>query len=155
MTRVYCYNDDCVYCDADTKMCCRDIISIGDGIDYACDEYRCYLDTEEYGEEFYALVGKRRKPQGREKRYGKRIEYNGRVFYSQEKIRDDTFLFVTDAKTGLAVKFYYIKENWDKFIELANKQRDIELYPLIEMGDDGEYHVVEEGKDDGSERKAD
>lgn len=155
MTRVYCYNDDCVYCDADTNMCCRDIISVGDGIDYACDEYLCYLDTEEYGEEFYALVGNRGKAVGREKRKGKKIKYNGREFFSREKECIALPFSVTDAKTGMLVRFDYVKNNWDKFIEIVNKQPNIETFPAVEKGADGEYHIVEEGKDDGSERKAD
>ena len=152
MTRVLCSNDDCIHCDVKTSHCNKGCILVSEGYFGGCSEYYHYLDTKEYNEEFYVLVGKRRKPQGREKRFGKKIEYNGRVFYSQEKVRDDMTCVVTDAKTGLAVKLYQIKENWEKFIELADKQPDIETFPVVVKGDDGEYHVVEEGKDDGSER---
>lgn len=155
MTKVYCCNDDCIHCDADNKTCCLSMIVIGDGIEYGCEDYKCYLDTKEYSEEFYALVGKRGKPIGREKRHGKKIEYNGRVFYAQSKVSHDKYFSVTDAKTGLAVNYNYVLDNWNKFIECADKQADIESFPVVVNCDDGEYHVVEEGKDDGSERKAD
>ena len=144
MTRVYCYNDDCIHCDADTKICACACISVGENESYGCNEYQCYLDTEEYGEDFYALVGKRGKVIGREKRKGKKIEYNGRIFYAREKVTENpnTWVNVTDAKTGLLVRLYYVKDHWDKFIELADKQPDIESFPLVEMGEDGNYHVI-------------
>lgn len=145
MTSVYCYNYDCTHNDCDTGMCCLGMISVEGAAYNGCNDYECYLDTKEYREEFYVLVGKRGKPSGREKRYGKKIEYNGRVFYSESKLRRDNHISVTDAKTGLAVNYAYALDQWDKFIELADKQPDIESFPVVTMGNDGEYHVVEEG----------
>lgn len=145
MTLVYCYNDDCIHCDVNSSICCLDMISVGDNDNCGCDNYKCYLETEEYSEEFYALVGKKGKPIGREKRHGKKIEYNGRVFYTQSKVSHDNSFLVTDAKTGLAVFYNFALNNWDKFIEVADKQTNIESFPIIELGKDNEFHEVEKG----------
>ena len=125
------------------------MIVVGYGYKFGCEDYESYLDTKEYGEEFYALVGKKGKPIGREKRKGKKIGYNGRVFFAQEKMCAGDRFYVTDAKTGLLVQFYQVKNKWDKFIESANKQANIESFPVVVKGDDGEYHEVKGGESDG------
>lgn len=146
MTRVYCHNDDCAHCDVDTKMCRADVIYVGCDNESGCNQYLFYLDAKEYGEEFYVLVGKRNKPIGREKCKGKRIEYNGRVFYTREKENDMAQFGVTDAKTGLLVRFAIVRDEWDKFVEAADKHPAIESFPVVEKGDDGEFHVVKGGE---------
>ena len=147
MTRVYCYNDDCVHCDSDTKVCCLGIISVEGAAYNGCNDYTCYFSTKEYSEEFYVLIGKRDEkkryiPIGREKRYGKKLEYNGRTFYTQDKIRANDEFDVTDAKTGLLVGFAKIKGAWGKFVEESNKRPNIETFPVVERGADGKFHVV-------------
>lgn len=151
MTRVYCYNYDCSHCDSETALCCLGMISVEGAAYNGCNDYECYLDSKEYREEFYVLVGNRDDekkcyiPIGREKRYGKKIEYNGRTFYTQSKIRANDEFDVTDAKTGLLVAFDKVKKRWEEFVEKADEQPAIESFPVTEKGADGRYHLVEEG----------
>ena len=146
MTRVYCYNYDCTHCDSETCECCLGMISVEGAAYNGCNDYECYLDSKEYREEFFALVGNRGKVAGREKRYGKKIGYNGRTFYTRDKIRANDNFNVTDAKTGLLVGFDRVKSMWDKFIEAADKESDIESFPVVELGADGRYHLVDKGE---------
>lgn len=147
MTRVYCTNYDCMYCEGDSQICCASMIVIGDDKIYGCENYRSYLDTTEYNEEFYKLIGEKGKPIGRERSYGKKIVYNDRIFYTTEKSLNNTWAFLTDAKTGLGVKYQQLEEKWDKFLELISKQPDIETFPIIVKDSSGKWQRVEGGAD--------
>jgi hypothetical protein len=75
--------------------------------------------------------------------YGKKIELNGRVFFTQQKIMDDESHIVTDKRTGLLVRsIAWLKDNWDRFLELEKKAVDVDTLPLAEKRG-GKYYIKE------------
>lgn len=89
MTKVYCYNDDCVYLDTCSGLCNAGMVSIGEGFEGGCETFEPYYNNAEYGEKFFIAVGERGKASMKAVRYGKRIEYNGRTFYTTDRVTDD------------------------------------------------------------------
>lgn len=116
MTRVYCTLTECVHNDG--CMCERDVISIGEDYVMGCDDYEDYLDSEDYQTEFFIRVMAADKKIARAKRKGKRIEYNGYVFYTEDK--ESPEMSVTEEMTGLRIgRFRMLKDakNWNLFVE--------------------------------------
>lgn len=145
MTKVYCYNNDCVYLDTCSGLCNAGVVSIGDGFEGGCDTFVPYYNNAEYGEKFFIAVGERGKASMKAVRYGKRIEYNGRTFYTTDRITDDGIYGLTDKRTGLYVaKMYQLEGRWERFLELEKNLPDVESYPLAEYDKSGKYKIVEE-----------
>lgn len=129
MTKVYCSNYDCKHCD--TEGCCTlDIVAVGDDYEYGCDDYSAYYDSPEYGEKYYKAVFTVDKVKAKAEAYGKKIEYNGRTFYTGDKVTEDDDFFVTDERTGLAIKFSYLKKHWVTYLEVEKQYPDVDTLPL-------------------------
>jgi hypothetical protein len=76
--------------------------------------------------------------------YGKRIEYNGRVFFTSDRITEDGDYTLTDAETGCAAGAYKkLEQRFDKLCELAKSFPNVNTFPLVEW-DNGGYVLVEE-----------
>jgi hypothetical protein len=105
-----------------------------------------FLDTEDYRYKFYKAVKTDDKKIAKAVDFGKRIELNGRVFFTKDKIMEDESHTVTDKRTGLLVRsIAWLKENWEKFLELEKKVADVDSLPYaVEQG--GKYHIIEEQK---------
>lgn len=144
MTRVICSNYDCLHCDKHSYHCQKDIVAVGDDYEFGCEDYLSFLDSEEYGETFFKAVKTKDGKIGRAKENGKKIEYNGRAFYTRNEVTDDESYSITDGRTGLLVaNLAWIKDNWEKFLEYEKKFPDIESYPLAVEVCDG-YMLAED-----------
>lgn len=147
MSKVWCNNRDCVWCDG--IQCCAEQICIDDSYEYGCETYLDYRDTDEYLEEYYKCVKTIKELTEGEiyvakaKAYGKRIEYNGYVFYTESHPRTDE-TFVTEERTG-----YYLgsleqlktdENRWKTFEQRAKEIPSVDTLPLAEW--DGQRHYV-------------
>lgn len=65
-----------------------------------CENYEYYQDS--YTDSFWKALIKDGKPYRRLEK-GKKIEYNGYVFYTDEKITDDEDYCLTEERTGMGV----------------------------------------------------
>ena len=66
---------------------------------------------------------------------GKKIEYNGYVFYTEEKITDDETYCLTEERTGInAGEFIRLKDQkrWESFLERVGTYPDVSTYPIEE-----------------------
>lgn len=128
MVSVVCFCDDCKWCTENGE-CNRGAITIAP--DYECECFESYL--EDYKETFYIAFSKDGIPHRRLETNGKKIEYKGYVFYTQDKITDSGNYFLTEARTGYSVgKFAYLEERWDKFLERIGTYPDVSTYPIEE-----------------------
>lgn len=130
MVEVACYQCDCVYCK--DGWCRSRSITINEG--YECETFSSYEETEEYQAPFYkAIKGEDGKPY-KGLAHGKRIEYNGYVFYTQDRVYegDDTYN-VTEERTGYScgmfAKLTY-DDKWEKFVQIEKTLPDVTSYPL-------------------------
>lgn len=131
MTSVVCFCDDCKWC-AENGECNRGTITINE--DYECDGFESYL--EDYTESFYQACFKDGQKYRRLATNGKKIEYNGYVFYTEDKITDSGNYLLTEARTGIGVgKFNKLEERWGKFLLLITTYPDISEYPIKESED--------------------
>ena len=143
MTFVSCTNIDCRYCDSSDFHCTKSSISVGDGFDSGCDDLEPYYNSAEYENKYYKCVKTKNDELGRCVCYGKRIEYNGRVFYTSDRITEDGAYKLTDAKTGYnAGEYSKLEQRFDKLCELAKKIPKVVSLPLVEW-DNGGYVIVE------------
>lgn len=142
MTRVICSNYDCLHIDPKSCYCQKDVISVGEDYTYGCDDYISYLDSDEYREKFFKAVRTRDGKKAKAVDYGKKIEYNGRVFYTKDRASDDESYGLTDGRTGLLLRpLAWLKDNYDRFLELEKKEPDVESLPLaVKVG--GKYMLV-------------
>ena len=146
MTSIWCSNTDCRYCDPYTNECKKNRVSVGDDFTYGCDDYESFLDSDEYRKKFWKAVKTADNKVAKAVDYGKKIELNGRVFFTKDKIMEDESHTVTDKRTGLLVRsIAWLKDNWEKFIEHEKKIVDVKSLPLaVEKG--GKYYLVEDQK---------
>ena len=98
-----------------------------------CEDYEHYIDfyTDAFSKA-YLEDGKRYR---RVFLNGKKIEYNGYVFYTQEKITDEETYCLTEERTGIDVgEFRRLKEpsRWKKFVEQIGSYPDVSTYPIVE-----------------------
>lgn len=130
MTSVGCWAYECKWCH--NGWCNRGAITISE--DYECECFESFLDsyTTPYwiacykdGEKYRRLINR-----------GKRIEYSGYVFYTEDKITEDESYRLTEARTGYSVgEFRDIKGRWDKFVEIAATLPDVSTYPIWERSE--------------------
>lgn len=143
MTRVHCYNTDCIYCALNDCSCIKDIVSIGEDYECGCDDYSPYYETEEYNQKYYIAVKADGKPAKAVRYHGKLIEYNGRTFFTADRITDGEYYRLTEKRTGVDVgTFAKLKTRWEKFIELEKQIPDVETLPLAEYDGHGKYKIV-------------
>lgn len=127
MTSIGCWASECEYCEH--GWCQRDMITISD--DLECEDYKSYRGsyTDAYYKACYDEDGKKFR---RLCKHGKKIEYNGYVFYTEDRITTDDFYFVTEERTGYLALFRLIKDRWEKFVEICATLPDVSTYPIEE-----------------------
>ena len=154
MTTVFCNNEDCIHCDDYNYTCKLQSIRIGEDIFAGCEDYESFRYTKEYQTPYYVTV---RAFDGNKEtcakviRHGKQIEYNGYVFYTQDKVTESDFYYVTEKRTGyMCGQFFKLKEKtrWEIFVEKAKKITDVASLPLA-IFKDGNYKIVKE-EDNGA-----
>lgn len=154
MPKIICSNYDCLYCDKYSYQCSKDIVCVGDEYECGCEDYISYLDSEEYQVKFYKAVKTKDGKIAKAADKGKRIEYNGRVFYTREcvatnRLNEDESFTLTEERTGYFIgSFAHLKDRFEKFIEAESKIPDIKNYPLAIWN--GKDYVLAEGADDES-----
>lgn len=140
---VHCFNDECAHYESGACKCSEIFIS-----DEGCDNYVPYTDTLEYGSEYWACVlTEDKRTRGRAKKIGKRIVINDREFFTESDTRrDDEYVCVTDARTGLRCgNLRFLKYNWEKYVAAAEKIESVTSYPLCVYDDTKRAYVIQEG----------
>ena len=126
---VYCDRNECTHNDG--MHCNCESISISDENADICDKYESIYNTSEYQQTYYKRVLTADKKVGALASKGKKIEYNGFVFFTDSLPSDD--IFVTEERTGLGCgSFEKLKmpERWAKFVEIISKETSVNDYPL-------------------------
>ena len=130
MTSVGCWADECNWCE--NGWCKRGEITISE--DWECESFEPYRNfyTDSYwiacckDGEFYRNLVKN----------GKKIEYNGYVFYTKERITKDERYRLTEERTGYDVgEFRHLKGRWDTFLERVGDYPDVMTFPIYESED--------------------
>ena len=126
---VGCWSDECKW--NKHGWCHKDIITIGEDRD--CEDFEDYQDS--YSDSFWKALIHDGKPYQKLVENGKKIEYNGYVFYTESKITDDESYRLTEERTGLDVgEFRKLKESrrWEHFTERVGTFPDVSTYPIEE-----------------------
>jgi hypothetical protein len=98
-----------------------------------CEDYEDYQDS--YTDSFWKAMEKDGKPYRKLVEKGKKIEYNGYVFYTEEKITDDETYCLTEERTGInSGEFIRLKDQrrWEFFLERVGTYPDVSTYPIEE-----------------------
>lgn len=144
MPKIICSNYDCLHCDKYSYHCQKDIVAVGDDYTFGCEDYISYLDSDEYSETFFKAVKTKDGKTARAEEIGKKIEYNGRVFFTTDKVTGDESYTVTEERTGYLIgNFAQLKDCFEKFLEVEKKLPDVKSYPLA-IRDGDKYVLAEE-----------
>ena len=148
MKKVYCTNKDCTGCE--NSVCIRSCILIGEsGMDAVCENYECYSDTKEYQDEYFIAVKAKGGKIAKVKKQGKRIEYKGFVFYTENDFRYPELATVTEERTGFHCGYFQnLIEDcdiWESFIEAAKTQKDVQSFPLAVWDEKCREYVIVDG----------
>ena len=142
---VFCNNDDCIH--EKCGQCTKEAVRIGEIYDGGCEVFSHYIDTDEYDNIYYKAVKTKDSKRAKTKVYrGKRIEYNGYVFYTEGRVIDDSFC-VTEARPGYFIgEFSSLKipSRWEFFVKREKEIPNVETLPLAEWNDGG-YEIIEKG----------
>ena len=98
-----------------------------------CEDFEDYQDS--YTDSFWKAFINDGKPYRKLVENGKKIEYNGYVFYTEEKITDYETYRLTEERTGLDVGEFgrlKVQSRWDKFVERVGTYPDVSTYPIKE-----------------------
>lgn len=149
MITIICSNYDCIHCDKYSYHCQKDIVAVGNDYTYGCKDYISYLDSDEYKEKFYKAVKTKDGELVKVVDYGKKIEFNGRVFFTTDKVgtgkvNEDESYFVTEERTGYLMSFDVLKDRFEMFLEREKKIPDVKSYPLA-IWDNGGYVLAKKG----------
>lgn len=128
---VGCWLSECKWCK--NGWCHRDTITIDELKE--CEDFEDYRDT--YTDSFWKAIIDDGKPFRRLANKGKKIEYNGYVFYTEDRITDDENYDLTEERTGIGVSdFRRLKEpkRWELFVERVRTYPDVLTYPIEEKG---------------------
>lgn len=124
---VGCWKFECIWCK--NGWCQREMITIDELKE--CEGFEDYQDS--YTDPFWKAYKKDGKPFRRLVEQGKKIEYNGYVFYTYERITDDETYYLTEERTGLDVgEFRKLKEQrrWELFVERVGTYPDVSTLPV-------------------------
>ena len=128
MTIVDCWKTECRWnCDGS---CTRGHITIDELCE--CEGYEDYRSL--YTDSYWIACSD--KKQGKCRKLvtrGKRIEYNGYVFYTKDKIDDEGYYRLTEERTGFDVgDFCNLKDEkrWEHFVEVEKTLPDVMSYPV-------------------------
>lgn len=130
MTKVSCENEDCLHLDLKTNTCKQLSINIECGYEPSCMSFEHYLRSKEYKEDYFIVVKDEEKILGRILQKGKRVVYNGRVFYTRDREEYDHCL-LTEERTGLGITKKSLEDDWETFIEKEKDLPDVMTYPLL------------------------
>lgn len=140
---VFCGACDCnFYKDGG---CVKDTVFIDNtGI---CDDYTEYCNTADYSKPYYIAVKCVDGCYGKVQRKGKKIEYKGYSFYtneSPEKVKSGDF-GCTEEITGAKLYFINLKNKkcWGKFLKLMESAVPVTSYPDARITNDGKYTIAE------------
>lgn len=124
-----CYYNKGGYCTCEDKD--------RETVDNDCNKYISEFDPKinpDYRNEYWIAcrsIYPKKLNKVRKKRQGKRIEYKGRVFYTQNGDASDQYIYVTDGKTGYACgSMADVKRRWDKMLALFDKTGDVMDLPI-------------------------
>lgn len=129
---VGCWLSECKWYE--NGWCRRGSITIDE--DKECEDYEYYRDS--YTDPFWKGLIEDGKPCRKLVKNGKKIEYNGYVFYTEGKITDDENYDLTEERTGLSVgEFVRLKDQrrWALFVERVGTYPDVSTYPIKEKGE--------------------
>ncbi|MCM1055623.1 MAG: hypothetical protein NC394_08895 [Bacteroides sp.] len=137
MPYVNCENTECVYCSQNRECLYNSNIWVGDVYCAGCSEYSSYRNTEDYQTEFwktYPIRGQEGKYE-RKKAIGKRIEINGREFFTEDNPNyDEKNMRVTDGETGAFCGYISsVKENWEKLIKQIGEIKKNNFSNVLEL----------------------
>jgi hypothetical protein len=131
MTSVVCFADDCKWC-SEIGECQRGAITINGA--WECEGFESYRDS--YTDSFWVCCLKEGEKYRRFRPQGKKVEYNGYLFYTQDKITDSGNYFLTEARTGIGVcRFNELEKRWDKFVERVGDYPDVMTLPIESEGE--------------------
>ena len=141
MTTVYCDFEYCAY--NINGVCTKDRITIGEEYAYVCDDFLHYQDTGEYSHPFYKAVKMKDGVVAKAlSKRGKKIEYQGLVFYTEDRVFDDE-IWVTEERTGFGVTFSLIKDRIESLKEKIEEFPNVQDYPLAEPDSHGKWKLKE------------
>ena len=126
---VGCWLSECKWCK--NGWCQRGSITIDELKE--CEDFEDYRDS--YTDSFWKAYENDGTPYRRLVDNGKKIEYNGYVFYTEGKITDDEAYRLTEERTGLDVgEFYKLKEQrrWELFVDRIGTFPDVSTYSIEE-----------------------
>ena len=124
---VSCWLSECKWCE--DGWCQRGSITIDELKE--CEDFEDYQDS--YTDSFWKVMTKDGKCFRRLVDNGKKIEYNGYVFYTEEQITDDESYRLTEERTGVdAGEFRRLKEQsrWELFVDRIGTYPDVSTYPV-------------------------
>lgn len=150
MPLVRCQHTDCIYCNIAGGFECKAAeITIGEEWDEGCSGYEDYLDQPDYQNEYWIAVKTKSGEVAKAKVYrGKRIEHEGRVFYTSDRLEDGPCFLITDAETGVNCGLYALLEDqFDQICEQAAKYPKVETLPEAEWTSGG-YELIKEAHHD-------
>lgn len=121
---VGCWLSECKWCE--DGWCRRGTITIDELKE--CEDFEDYRDA--YTDSYWVACKKDGKAY-RKLRQGKKIEYNGYVFYTDDKITNDESYYLTEERTGFFVgEFRKLKSRWDLFVERYGTFPDVLTLPV-------------------------
>lgn len=127
---VSCWLSECKWCR--NGWCQRGSITIDELKE--CEDYEDYRDS--YTDSFWKATIQDGKAYRKLVDNGKKIEYNGYVFYTEEKITDEEYFYITEERTGVDIgEFGKLKEQrrWNLFLERIGTYPDVSTYPIEGM----------------------
>ena len=130
MTLVSCWADSCKWCNF--GWCNKDSISISE--DCECEDFEIY--SYSYTDSYWIAKIKDGVVHRKLIQRGKKIEYNGFVFYTSDKITNRGDYWLTEARTGAGVcRYNELEKIWDKFIERVGNYPDVMTLPIESEGE--------------------
>lgn len=138
-----------VFCDSNTcafeknGYCTQKQILIENG---ECQDYQHYQDvySEEYCHKFYKAVKTKNGVRAKALfESGKKIEYQGLTFYTEDKVNEDDDYWLTEETTGAGGSFAHVKARFELCIKAIKKSPKINELPLAVENENGEWEIAE------------
>lgn len=152
MAEIKCFQTDCWYC--------RDRMCTHPELDFIGDECTTYIDrcdpavNPEYRCEFWSGCQTKRGVKFRVKQQGKRIVYNGFVFYTHDDDRFEQETYVTEERTGADCgRLARLKEKWDVFLAGIALLENVKDFPIGETLCRNKYIIDGKNVDESGERQ--
>lgn len=134
MTSVGCWNTDCDW--NKYGWCQRSMISISETLE--CEDFEDYRKS--YTDQFWKACRDGEKKRRRLCKNGKKVEYNGYVFYTEDKIDETEVYELTEERTGIFIcSMARLKEprRWETFISRIGTYPDVLTLPVEERSENG------------------